>query len=62
MKKVLCDRCKVVMKSGATYEQRNGREFFRGFNECPKCHDRNYNNNLNFYETLVETAKRYYYK
>ena len=50
----------VVMRSGTSYEQRKGNsKGYRRFDECPKCHDKVFNNTLNFQETLArETEKR----
>ena len=57
---MLCRRCMVVMRSGTSYEQRKGNsKGYRRFDECPKCHDKVFNNTLNFQETLArETEKR----
>ena len=56
---MLCNRCMVVMKSGTSYEQTNGRGYSRRYDECPKCHDKRYNNSLNFQESLVRAAQKH---
>lgn len=59
---MLCKRCNVVMKiTGTSYwnNQNRGRPTHKRFCECPKCHDRVYNNSSNFQETLsCEFEKR----
>lgn len=55
---MLCDRCRVVMKSGTTYEQRNGRGSSRRYDECPMCHEKRYNKASNFHEVLHLVTQR----
>lgn len=55
---MFCNRCRVVMKSGTTYEQRNGRDSAKRFDECPKCHNKKYNNSLIFQELLTKAAQK----
>lgn len=52
---MLCRKCMVVMKSGTSYEQKknNNSKGYKRYDECPKCHDKIYNNLPNFQETLV---------
>lgn len=50
----------VVMKSGTSYGQKknsNGKGY-RRFDECPKCHERVFNNSPNFQETLVRETEK----
>lgn len=54
---MLCNRCRVVMKSGTTYEQKNGSGSSKRYDECPKCHDKRYNKVPNFHELLHMVAK-----
>lgn len=57
---MLCKRCMVVMKSGTSYGQKknsNGKGY-RRFDECPKCHERFFNNSPNFQETLVRETEK----
>ena len=55
---MLCKRCMVVMKSGTTYEHKNGQDSAKRYDECPKCHDKKYNNTLNFQESLIEANRK----
>lgn len=57
---MLCKRCMAVMKSGTLYEQKNdNKKGYRRYDECPKCHDKVFNNLPNFQETLAkETEKK----
>ena len=54
---MLCNRCKVIMKPGTSYEQRKGGHTAKRYDECPKCGDRKYNNSSNFQEILVNEFK-----
>ena len=45
------------MKSGTTYEQKNGSGSSKRYDECPKCHDKRYNKAPNFHELLHMVAK-----
>ena len=47
------------MKSGTSYEQRNGKGSSKRYDECPKCHDKRYNNSLNFQESLAISAQKH---
>ena len=38
---MLCRRCNVKMESGVRYEKK-GEIKSRKYNECPKCHERRY--------------------
>ena len=55
---MLCDRCRVVMKSGTSYEQRQGKGSARRYDMCPKCHNKKYNNLPNFQEILVDAIRK----
>lgn len=56
---MICGRCMVVMKSGTTYEQRNGKGSSKRYDECPKCHDKRYNNSPNFQESLIRATQKH---
>lgn len=56
---MLCNRCMVVMKSGTSYQYKNGSDTAKRYDECPKCHDKKYNNSPNFQELLVSAAKKH---
>lgn len=56
---MLCNKCKVMMKSGTTYEQKNGHDTAKRYDECPKCHDKKYNNLPNFQELLVSEVQKH---
>ena len=47
------------MKSGTTYEQRNGSGSSKRYDECPKCHDKRYNNAPNFQESLIRATQKH---
>lgn len=47
---MICEKCMVVMKSGTSYQQSNGKNTARRYDECPKCKTRKYNNQPNFQE------------
>ena len=51
---MLCKRCMTVMKSGTSYEQKQGqgKPSHRRYYECVKCHDRVYSNAPNFQEMI----------
>lgn len=51
---MICERCHVMMKSGTSYENRRGYNKMR-FIECPKCHERKYNNSSKFQELFIKT-------
>lgn len=44
-----------MMKNGTSYENRKGRNNKKRFMECPKCHDRRYNNSMNFQELFTKS-------
>lgn len=54
-----CGRCMVVMKSGTTYEHKNGQDSAKRYDECPKCHDKRYNNAANFQESLSRATQKH---
>ena len=56
---MICGRCMVVMKSGTTYEHKNGQDTAKRYDKCPKCHDKKYNNVPNFQESLVKVAQKH---
>ena len=56
---MICGRCMVVMKSGTTYEHKNGQDTAKRYDECPKCHDKRYNNAPNFQESLVRATQKH---
>lgn len=49
---MICSRCGVIMKSGTRYEQREGRKSSKKFDECPKCHEKKFGNQITFFEEL----------
>ena len=49
----------VVMKSGTSYQHKNGRDTAKRYDECPKCHDQKYNNLPNFQDALVNAAQKH---
>lgn len=56
---MICGRCMVVMKSGTSYEHKNGQDTAKRYDECPKCHDKRYNNAPNFQESLVRATQKH---
>lgn len=58
VKNLICKVCNVVMKSGTSYEHKNGQNSSRRYDECPKCHFVKYNNNPNFQELLVNEYQK----
>lgn len=54
---MICKYCKVQMVQGTSYENSDGRHHAKRYDECPKCHNRKYNNSVNFQEVLVNTFK-----
>lgn len=56
---MLCNRCMVVMKSGTSYQHKNGRDTAKRYDECPKCHDKKYNNSPNFQDMLVNASQKH---
>lgn len=55
---MLCKYCRVVMKTGTSYQHKNGRDTAKRYDECPKCHDKKYNNSPNFQELLVKAINK----
>lgn len=52
---MLCEKCKILMKSGTNYERKNKRSnSSRRYDECPICHFRKYNSSSNSQEKLKE--------
>ena len=49
----------VPMGTGTTYEHKNGRNTAKRYDECPKCHDKKYNNSSNFQESLEIEAQKH---
>lgn len=54
---MICERCMVVMKSGTLYQQYNGKNIARRYDECPKCKARKYNNQPNLQETFTQKTR-----
>jgi len=54
---MICKRCKVIMKSGTTYEQKSNemKSSAQRFHECKKCKERIYTKEPNFQELLNRT-------
>lgn len=52
---MICERCHVMMKNGTSYENRKGRNNKTRFMECPKCHNRRYNNSMNFQDLFTKS-------
>lgn len=55
---MICRTCNVVMKSGTSYDHKNGKSSSKRYDECPKCHFKKYNNSTNFQELLVEEYQK----
>ena len=61
---MLCKNCNVVMSiTGTTYQKKRDRDgrnksTYKRYNECPKCHDKIYNNSANFQEILVNISEK----
>lgn len=55
-----CKRCMVVMKTGTSYEQKQGynKPSHKRFCECKKCHDRVYVSSFNFQEVLARESEK----
>jgi len=53
---MICGICKVNMRCGTTYEK--GENNRKRFDECPLCHNRKYNNSVNFQEFLVKESNK----
>jgi len=49
----------AVMKPGTSYEQKKdgNRKGYKRYEECPKCHEKIFNNSPNFQELLVRESK-----
>lgn len=56
---VICERCKVEMKPGTLYENKNGREVAKRYDMCPKCHDRIYNHSFNSQSMTFKCSKKH---
>ena len=49
----------VVMKTGTSYEhKKDNNKGYRRFDECPKCHEKIFNNAPNFQENLVKETEK----
>lgn len=60
---MLCRRCMEVMRSGTLYEQKNrSNKGYRRYNECPKCHEKVFNNSPNFQEYLGKETQKIWNK
>lgn len=55
---MICRVCNVVMKSGTSYEQKNGQNTRKRYDECPKCHYRKYDKDFAFHELLLREERK----
>ncbi len=56
---MLCKRCMIVMRTGTTYEKKNGEGLSaRRFYECKKCHDKIFTKEPNFQEYINRASKK----
>lgn len=55
---MICERCNVMMKSGTRYENREGKNNRKRFDECPVCHDRKYNKVADFQDFVVKESNK----
>lgn len=60
-----CKDCNVVMSiAGTTYQKKEKDKHnkdistYKRYNECPKCHDKIYNNSGNFQEILLKVSEK----
>ena len=53
-----CSRCMIVMETGTEYYHDNGKERERRYSQCPKCHDKKFNNQPNFQRYLHRAMSR----